>query len=280
MMSPSHEPSMVGKVVRQGLVVYDRVLPGKTGRTMRDGAFAVYRKLVRLAYLRRPLLSSLTGDKAGAERGKLVFQVMPYSLVGWKGLEVTHRCVTQAHEKGLRGDLVECGVARGGSAAMMALVNERFPQPATLWLFDSYEGLPDPTAEDFEDDSTGSHVRPLPKGACLGTYEGVAALLYDRLRLPRERVKMVRGWFQDTLPATVGNIGAISILRLDGDWYESTKCCLEHLYDKVLPGGFVIADDYHSCFGCTRAVDEFLAQRGLKAEITPDGRGGAFFVKP
>jgi hypothetical protein len=274
------QPSPVAKLVRQGLVLYDRVLPGATGRKLRDGAFAAYRKLVRLAYLRRPLLSSLSGDKEGAERGRLVFQVMPYSLVGWKGLEVTHRCVAQAHQKGLRGDLVECGVARGGSAALMALVNEKLSQPATLWLFDSYEGLPDPTAKDYQNDSTGSHVRPLPRGACLGTYEEVERLLFDQLHLPRERVKMVRGWFQDTLPATVANISAISVLRLDGDWYESTKVCLDYLYDKVLPGGFVIADDYHSCFGCTRAVDEFLAQRGLKPAIVPDGRGGAYFVKP
>jgi hypothetical protein len=88
---------------------------------------------------------------------------------------------------------------------------------------------------------------------------------------------MVKGWFQDTLPVTRAKIGPIAVLRLDGDWYESTKVCFENLFDQVSNNGFVILDDYFSCFGCKKATDEFLAARGKAYPIIPDGRGGAYF---
>ena len=226
MTGSSH--STMAKWARAGIARIEDALPPTPGRILRETAFSTYKTLVRFAYLRRPMLSTLRRNTVDAERQWRVFQLMPYSLVGWKGLELTYACVRRAQEQGLRGDLVECGVARGGSAALMALANERSQDPAMLWLFDSYEGLPDPTAEDYEDDSTGTHVRPLRRGSCLGTYDEVARLLFDRLALRRDRVTMVQGWFQDTLPDAAPRIGAISVLRLDGDWYASTLCCLEH----------------------------------------------------
>ena len=75
-------------------------------------------------------------------------------------------------------------------------------------------------------------------------------------------------------------IGPIAILRLDGDWYASTKICLEHLYDQVVSGGFVIVDDYGTYEGCRKAVDEFLAARGLHvflSHVDPDCR---YWIKP
>jgi len=82
------------------------------------------------------------------------------------------------------------------------------------------------------------------------------------------------------LPAYRGKIGPVSLLRIDGDWYESTKCCLENLYDQVVPGGCLIIDDYETCFGAKKAVDEFVAQRGLIVSMSSDGRGGVLFKKP
>jgi hypothetical protein len=205
---------------------------------------------------------------------------MPYSLVGWRGLEATYDAVTATQKAGLPGAIVECGVARGGSAALMALVEKRSASQRKLWLFDSYEGLPDPTVEDIRDNATGKHVRPLPKGSCLGTFDEVAKLLFDTLHLDRSYIAMIKGWFENTLPATRASIGAIAVLRIDADWYESVKCCLENLYDQVLPGGYVIIDDYGSCFGAQKAVDEFLSQHEIAVNLFADGRGGCHFVKP
>ena len=89
---------------------------------------------------------------------------------------------------------------------------------------------------------------------------------------------MVRGWFQDTLPKYKDKIGEISFLRIDADWYESIKCCLENLYDNVITGGYIFIDDYHLA-GCNKAVEEFLKKKGLEVKFTFDDRGGAYFVK-
>ena len=69
------------------------------------------------------------------------------------------------------------------------------------------------------------------------------------------------------------------VLRIDGDWYESTKCCLENLYDALAPDGYVYIDDYNSCIGCKKAADEFMQKRGIQAKLISDRRGGAYFLK-
>ena len=81
------------------------------------------------------------------------------------------------------------------------------------------------------------------------------------------------------LPATAPKIAQIAMLRLDGDWYESTKICLDHMYDSVSPGGSVIIDDYLTCIGSKRAVDDFIRERALDTPLIFDGRGGCFFRK-
>ena len=91
---------------------------------------------------------------------------------------------------------------------------------------------------------------------------------------------MVKGWFQDSLPSHSSEIGDVSVLRIDADWYDSVRCCLESLYDLVVPRGFVIIDDYGSCFGARKAVDEFMASRAIAVSLVPDGRGGVHFQKP
>ncbi|MEO8680299.1 MAG: TylF/MycF/NovP-related O-methyltransferase [Vicinamibacterales bacterium] len=222
----------------------------------------------------------VTGDSAARRRTEAIFKVMPYSLVGWRGLQVTYDTTSDTLERGIQGSLVECGVAQGGSAALMALVEQIAAHPRVLWLFDSFEGLPDPTADDFVDGATGTHIRPLPRGSCLGTVEQVSELLFAELGLPRDRIRLVKGWFQDTLVANRESVGPIALLRIDGDWYESVKSCLDILYDSVVPNGVVIIDDYTSCYGAQKAVDEFIANRRLVVTLIPDGRGGCHFTKP
>jgi O-methyltransferase len=85
--------------------------------------------------------------------------------------------------------------------------------------------------------------------------------------IPQERSVFHVGWFQDTVPAAAREIPKIAILRIDGDWYDSTKVCLEHLYDLVSPNGYVIIDDYNTFSGCHDAVDEFRASRHITSPI-------------
>ena len=262
------------RIAAIGLEVFYRLLPKKAYNAFYRFAFPRYKALQRRRYRaqasRRP--------DADERRTALVFKCLEFSLVGWQGLEVTYDCTRRAIADRVPGALVECGVAQGGSALLLALINREFGRDERmLWLFDSYQGLPDPTKDDYEGDKTGTHVRPLPKGSCLGTYEEVSRLLFVHNQISSQAISMVKGWFQDTLPVTRSKIGPIAVLRLDGDWYESTKVCFENLFDQVSNNGFVILDDYFSCFGCKKATDEFLAARGKTYPIIPDGRGGAYF---
>ncbi|MGQ9523366.1 MAG: TylF/MycF/NovP-related O-methyltransferase [Armatimonadota bacterium] len=278
----AQEASFLKSALRSALHLAERTMPQCVFRPLFAGAFGAYRLFQRLLFLRFPLRYLITGDSDRQLRSWLVFRAMPYSLVGWKGLAVTYDAVNNVLRNGIQGALVECGVARGGSSALMALTCVALRQRRKLWLFDSFEGLPDPTIEDFlpGTNATGAHIRPLPRGSCLGTIEQVQDLFFRKFRIDPRDVTMVKGWFQDTLPSNRNRIGDIAVLRIDADWYESTKCCLENLYDSVVPGGYVIIDDYCSCYGAKKATDEFLNSRKQNVDIQLDGRGGAFFVRP
>jgi O-methyltransferase len=277
---PYAKPSLMRTLATPVLYGLHAVLPNSTYQAIYAPAFASYKAIIRRNYRARLAAARRMGDARKVECMERVLAVMEHSLVGTSGLEHTHDLAREAVENAVPGAFVECGVAQGGCAALLATVAASDERDRDCWFFDSYEGLPDPTQEDYESGRTGRHVRPLPKGSCLGSYEQVAGLLFDRFAFERERVHMVKGWFQDTLPSWVDRIGPIAILRIDGDWYASTKCCLETLFPAVSAGGHVIIDDYFSCFGARKATDEFIDEYLRGTELVPDGRGGASFRKP
>lgn len=244
--------------------------------------FGLWKRCLRLLYRRKPLTARWQHNTEALRMYRVVHRAMRYSLVGSSGLEATYRAVTELLRENIEGALVECGVAEGGCSALMAEAARHHPNRIT-WLFDSFEGLPAPTLMDFTGNNskvTGENIRPLESGSCLGTFETVQQVLFDRFRLSTSKVRLVKGWFQETLPFARNEVGPIAMLRIDGDWYESTKCCLENLFDQVVPGGYCIADDYGTFYGCRKAVDEFLAKRNLKVHAVSDGRGGFLFRKP
>lgn len=276
-----YEPSPAARVARKVLPPLRELLPSTLFDASYELLYASYKKALRLLYLRRVLGARLSGDRNAVLKTSLTYDLLPYTMGGSKALENAFQVVLLANQRRIPGALVECGVAEGGTAAMMALSTRHLSEGTRRkWLFDSFEGLPDPTDMDYEGGKLGEFIRPLPKGACLGTIEQVSELLFEKLRVPREEVSLVKGWFQDTVPAMKEDIGPISVLRLDGDWYESTKIPLNHLYDQVTPGGFIIIDDYATCHGSRRAVEEFRSERGLTSPLIPDGRGGVWFEKP
>jgi hypothetical protein len=225
-------------------------------------------------------------DKRRRARGnpdalRLLPIVEPYTMAGYARLINAYDVVRRAEDAGIPGAIVECGVFKGGAAAMMTMASS----PARIvWLFDSFEGLPEPTAEDgakaveYAGDRGGGVLQPIDR--CVGPLELVEELFFDKLHVGRERVMIRKGWFQDTLPLAKHEIGPIAVLRLDGDWYESTKVCLDNLYDLVAPGGFVIIDDYGYWEGCRRAVDELIAARHLRIELIPIDDSGVWFRVP
>jgi O-methyltransferase len=269
------------KAMKSVLLSSRSILPDAIYRPLFDILFASYKGLLRQIYLRNVALRWLARDHAGLFRAKSIYNVMPYSLVGASGLEATFDAALDLTNRGIEGDFVECGVARGGCAALLATVASGNVPPRKVWLFDSFEGLPSPTSEDYgrNGGSTGQHIRPLERGSCLGTKEQVEWLLFTRFGFEQDSIFLVKGWFQDTLPLQTDRIGRISLLRIDGDWYESTTCCLENLYDQVVPGGYIIVDDYGVCYGCKKAVHEFFDKKNIQPRLIPDTRGGVRFSK-
>jgi O-methyltransferase len=274
--------SLPVRVVR-GLLAYARVTAPKWLYEFfcRTG-FTVWKSALRVVYGRK-LLWAFVCSGSDLEMFSTVYRAMKFSLVGSSGLEATYKAVSDILRDRIGGALVECGVAEGGCSALMAKVAARYSEARTTWLFDSFEGLPDPTDKDFiepNSGTTGENVRPLERGSCLGTYGRVQDVLFRRFGLDRNKITLVKGWFQDTLPAYKNRIGPIAMLRIDGDWYESTRCCLENLFDQVAPGGYCIIDDYGTFHGCRLATDEFIQARGLNIQARSDGRGGFLFRKP
>jgi Macrocin-O-methyltransferase (TylF) len=169
------------------------------------------------------------------------------------------------------GDLVECGCARGGSAALMALTLRQLGSRRGIWLFDTFAGLPAPTLDDPD-----YEIADLFTGDCVGTVDEVRAL-FERLQVT-DGVQFVKGLFQETLPITP--IGEIALLHIDGDWYDSVKTCLETLYDRVTPGGIIQFDDYGYWKGARKAVDEFLEKREIRAPLRKLDYSGRSLIKP
>jgi O-methyltransferase len=172
----------------------------------------------------------------------------------------------------LPGAFVECGVWRGGSMQAVArTLLERGIGDRELHLFDTFEGMPPPTEADrrLEGPSAQELLESRPRTASIwavadldDVQAGMAQTGY-----PAERIHYHRGLVQDTIPARAPE--RIALLRLDTDWYESTRHELAHLYDRLVPGGVLIIDDYDYWEGSRQAVDEFLAASGHRLLLVP-----------
>ena len=275
-----YRPSIAGRLARVVIPALSSVLPSGIYRIVYDILYGSYKRWLIFVYALVVLRNKMFGDYIDNLRVSLTWRLLPYSMGGRRALENAFDSVAKVDQGLVDGALVECGVAQGGTAAMLALANREIGNiKRQKWFFDSYEGLPEPTEEDYEKGKVGEFIRPLPKGSCLGTIEQVSELMFDKLLFPADEIHLVKGWFQDTVPEYRDSIGPIAVLRLDGDWYESTKIPLENFYSLVSPGGIVIIDDYATCFGSRKATDEFMEKNNIGSPLIPDGRGGAWFVK-
>jgi len=169
----------------------------------------------------------------------------------------------------LAGDVAECGVYRGGSAVVLADRLLRRSPTAAMWLFDAFDGMPEPGVED-----------PPHAWAEVGRYSSSAAAVRETFaaaRVPFDRVHLVAGRFEMTLPRFVPP--PLVLLHVDCDWYASVKLCLSSLYDAVVAGGIVVIDDFGHWEGCRRAVESFFAERAIRPALTPIDYTSHYFVK-
>ena len=170
------------------------------------------------------------------------------------------------------GCIVECGVWRGG---MIAGVFDYCKVKRSSYLFDSFEGLPEAKVNDGK---AAKIWQDANDGIGLDNCKAEISFAKKAMELSKSsKHQIIQGWFEKTLPTAKIN-ESIAILRLDGDWYDSTLVCLEHLYPKVAENGLIIIDDYYAWDGCSRAVHDYLAKNNLPLRISQSKNGVCYII--
>ena len=171
---------------------------------------------------------------------------------------------------------VECGVAKGGCLAIMKYASGCKNK---IFGFDSFAGMPTLVPADIN----AYNKSPPQKWVGVPLCNGIADVTntFECLNLTMDNVTLVQGFFQDTLNVSnnLDGIGDIAVLRLDGDWYESTKICLEKLYDKVINGGIIIIDDYGHFIGAKKATDEFREKHNIISSLIQTDYTEFYWIK-
>lgn len=207
-----------------------------------------------------------------------ISRVFPYTQLDYGSLVQMCDIIHEIESKEIKGNIVETGCGRGGCGVLMAKYAEQRGASREIWLLDSFQGLSEP----LEKDRRGATKKPeqIRKGYLSVGEEVVREVLeIVSLKYP-DRVHIVQGWFEKSIPRIKEHIGPIAVLRLDADLYEPTKYVLEQLYDQVVPEGFIVIDDYKNWIGCRRALYEFFYEHDISPYLEQYPFGRIFFRKP
>lgn len=224
--------------------------------------------------------------EATDEDRRIIERVRPFTMTSDERIYSLLQAVRYVSEAHLPGEIVECGVWRGGSMMAAALKLQALQSnQRTLWLYDTYTGMTPPTVEDREAIS-GTSAQALLETTEIGDGNNVWCVAdehdvrrnMESTSYPTERIRFIKGDVAVTLNEYFPE--EIAILRLDTDWYASTKAELEHLYSRLTPGGICILDDYGHWQGARQAVDEFFAENHPRPLMLPIDFSGRLFFKP
>jgi O-methyltransferase len=201
--------------------------------------------------------------RADAEFRQVYDTCRPYTMTSMSRMYALHQAVRHVLAHDVPGDLVECGVWRGGSAMVMATaLDDGGHRDRRLYLYDTYEGMSEPTDRDV--DARGKSAQSLlqthDKDDPIWAEASLEEVRHNLATtgLPPEQVEFVKGDVEKTIPDVMPS--QIALLRLDTDWYESTRHELEHMFPLLAPGGVLILDDYGHWQGARAAVDEYFAE--------------------
>lgn len=215
---------------------------------------------------------------ADAEFVELYGLVREHSMLSVERLRSLYELARDVCQRDVPGSFVECGVAGGGSSALLALTIARHSRrPRTLYALDSFEGLPEPCALD-----THQGVSAQATGWCAGTCattERAVRAVFESLGVS-SIVDTRKGLFQDTLPGLRATLAPVALLHLDGDWYDSTLSVLESLHGLYAPGGVLQIDDYGHWDGCRMAVLEYQRRHGCALDLRPIDYSGVWCPAP
>jgi hypothetical protein len=186
---------------------------------------------------------------------------LAHTMIGQKRLSSLRSCVEDVIADDVPGDFIETGVWRGGACILMrGILAAHGITDRTVWVADSFEGLPAPDEEKYPEDSGANWNEAKELAVSLEEVRDT----FDRYGLLDDKVQFLKGWFKDTLPAAP--IEKLAIARLDGDLYESTWDGLTNLYPKLSVGGYLIIDDY-SLPMCKQAVIDYRDEHDITEAI-------------
>lgn len=215
-----------------------------------------------------------------AEFIKIYDKCKDYTMVSRERSYALYNAIRYIVRNNIPGDFVECGVWRGGSSMIMAYTLQLEGDTSrAIWLYDTYEGMSEPSEHDVFATTGESAIKTYTKNDrsdtfwCEASIEEVQKNM-EKTAYPKNALHFIKGKVEDTIPKTMP--GPIALLRLDTDFYESTRHELQHLYPLLSKSGVLVIDDYGAWIGARKAVDEYVAQDGVGILLnkTHNGRIG------
>lgn len=229
--------------------------------------------------------ASLPPDLAGDANFMQLYQaVRPYTMTSPERLFALYQSINYIIENDIPGDFVECGVWKGGSSMMIANTLQNLGiADRSLWMYDTYEGMSEPTSEDR--DYAGKSAAELLEASdktdansvwCFSSMEEVQRNL-ALTGYPMSQIKFIKGKVEDSIPGAIPR--SIALLRLDTDWYSSTMHELVHLYPLLSGSGVLIIDDFGHWEGAKKAVLEYFSQHSQRPLINRIDETGRIIIK-
>jgi len=215
---------------------------------------------------------------------EIIEKVRPYTMTSPERIAALINSVQYLNSNHIKGSIVECGVWKGGStmAALITLLKLKDKERA-VYLYDTYEGMSEPTENDesFQGKPASELLETQDKMIsesvwCYSTLEEVKKNI-GSTQYPSEKIHFIQGKVEDTIPAILPE--PIALLRLDTDWYESTRHELEHLFPLLAKGGVLIIDDYGHWKGARKAVDEYFEKNHIQILLNRIDYTGRIAVK-
>jgi len=211
-------------------------------------------------------------------------QAAPFTMTSIERMYALWQAVEYIGHARVPGDVVECGVWRGGSSMLAALALLHTGQKRPMWLYDTYEGMTAPSERDRNWKGDSAADRLATQERIPGVFNDWSFATLDDVErqmatvgYPRNLLNHVRGPVERTIPGNCPK--TISLLRLDTDWYESTRHELEHLWPRLSVGGVLIIDDYGHWQGAREATDEFFEEQGLREMLLRIDYTGRLAIK-
>jgi hypothetical protein len=215
------------------------------------------------------------------DEAEIIRAVRPWTMTSPERIYALIQAVRYLSAAAIPGAIVECGVWKGGSMAAIAKTLLKAQDVSRhLYLFDTFEGMPAPTSQDVDYSGRSASdvlLEDIGTRCSDAPFEQVQQVLFGT-RYPPEKIHFVRGRVEETVPAHAPD--SIALLRLDTDWYASTRHELIHLFPRLTRGGVLIVDDYGHWKGSRKATDEYFAQNRIPILLNRIDYTGRIALKP